>query len=276
MTDDLLFRHTDYREYLRRALEARGLSQRKLAQALGRGEPWVSLMLSHQRDLSPDLVDPLARFLDLDARGHAYLAALVDLHNGSPRARRVAWATVQADQQHLQAGALSEDVAAALSSWVVGAVLNLAGCEGFRPEAAWIASTLRPPVSEAEAQAALTTLIRLELLAPDADGHLAASEPSWSPSHLPEGALSHASYEVQRTMLPLAVEALERFRSEERHMSTSTFALSEAGYARVLTRLRELEREVLLLAEADAEPGERVYQLGIQLFPLSDRTGHST
>jgi uncharacterized protein (TIGR02147 family) len=264
---------TDYRTALQVALAHRGALQRDLARAVGRSEGWLSNILSGKRKLDPAQVPALSAALGLDDEVGAYLSALVDLESSSERVRASGWATVQASQRQRAAGHLSEDVAQAFGQWHVGAIAELARCEGFRAEPAWIAATLDPPISVAEAEAALTLLVRLELLVPDGAGGLRGGAPTWSPSDLPPGPISEAAATLHRDALQLAAGALRGSRHNERHHSTTTLAVPEARLAAFLSRLRELERE-LLAAEgpASGEVPNRVYLLGIQLFPVSRYT----
>jgi uncharacterized protein (TIGR02147 family) len=273
MPDPLLYEHTDYREYLRRTLEARQISQRSLARALERTEGSISQILSERRGLSPALVEPLAGFLELDADEHAYLAALVDLHNDSPRARRTAWATVQANLQHrVHSERLAEEWTRLASSWVMGTVYQLARCEGFQGDPEWIAARAAPQITVREAEEALTVLLSIGYVTPTEDGRLEAVVPAWMPSDLPQGVLSDAVHRLQLETMEIARGAYERFPVRQRHMSSTYFALSERQYEHVQARVRELERELVMMSLQEDGARTRVYQLGFQLFPVSAAT----
>lgn len=56
------------------------------------------------------------------------------------------------------------------ASWTSQVLRDLAGCPSFRPDVAQIAAAMRPPISADEADDALSRLLRLGLLAPDASG----------------------------------------------------------------------------------------------------------
>jgi uncharacterized protein (TIGR02147 family) len=266
-----LYDTTDYRSFLRSALEGRRLTGVDLSRSLGRSEAWLSMVLKGRRALDPEMVEPVATALRLDGEETAYFAALVDLHSRSERSRRLAWATVQATQRHLAQGSVDSAVALLLlSKWHVGAIAELSLCEGFQPDPRWIARTLVPPIEAVEAEEALTALLRLGILVPDDRGGLRCDQDlTWSPSELPVGAVSEAVAEHQRAMLGIAADALQRARYNERHASSTTFAIPEELYAKLVARLREIERELLVLGNDRPSAPNRVYQLGIQLFPIS-------
>jgi uncharacterized protein (TIGR02147 family) len=276
-----LFETTDYRRFLVDALRARGQRQQDLAAAVGRVPSAISQVLSRVRTLDPTLVEPIAAFLDLDAEQTAYLAALVDLDSRSPRAQRQAWATIQATQQHRAQEGLSAGVAAALRQWYFPIVVEMASCEGFRVDAAWIAGSVDPPITVQEAEEALRTALALGVLLPNSEGGLsAATEFKWTPSDLPREEEYRRVVEAHRAAIGLAAESISRHRPTERHVSRVVFRTTEERFERVRARLRELERELVLLAAEPDLPATRVYQLTVQLVPVSlftDSTAdHST
>lgn len=267
---DARYATTDFRRFIADALAAAGHTRKELAKALDRSEAWLSVVLSGTRPLDPELVDRVATFLGLDPTGATYLAALVDTESASPRARRSAWATIQATQRQLASTGLAREVALAYSRWYMPAILELALCEGFQADPAWIARTLNPQIDEGKAAEALTTLVRLELLVPNAEGRLGRAAPDgWSPPELPPGDISEAIAALHTDMLGLATASVRGARFNERHLSSTVIAMREDRYEHVVARLRELERELAVLAAEGEQPPNRVYHLGVQLFPLS-------
>ena len=118
---------------------------------------------------------------------------------------------------------------------------------------------------------ALGTLRHLGLLGMS-EGRLRPTRPeSWSPSDLPPGDVSRTAADLHRSLIDVSAVALDQHRFNERHFGAVVTSLSESQYARVLARLREMERELVFLAsESPEDPPNRVYALTLQLFPLSD------
>lgn len=268
-----MYQTTDFRRVIIMELEARGLLRRDLAQAIGRSEAWVSLMLKG-RPLDPELTEPIAAFFGFDAEQTRYFGALVDIENPSPRARQAAWATVQATQQQQQsAEQFTEDVASAYGCWYVQAIGELARCEGFRADPTWIASVLQPQITIEQAAEALTRLVRIGVLVPDEQGGLQASgKDAWSPTMLPRGIISEAAARYHTDAAALSQQALRAARNNERHHGGMVFAISEDQYPAVEAALHELERHLVLAAQQAPGTPNRVYLLGLQLFPISQFT----
>lgn len=264
----------DYRRFLVDALALRGLSQSELAKRLGRSKPWISLVLSHQRPLDPTLLPEVAVALDLDVAEQTHLAALVDLESPSGRARRTAWATLRANWAHRRSPGLADEVAMSMRHWWVVAVYELSRCEGWRPQPAWIAKTLCPPISEEQASAALRTLVDLGMLVEDDAHGLAPSveEPTYGPHDLPAGVQSAAHRQVHTDLLSIASDGLHQHQHNERYAAAVISAISEEQFLVVRHRLEELLSELVQLAHAPQPATNRVYALTVQMTPLSDYT----
>ena len=69
-------------------------------------------------------------------------------------------------------------------------------------------------------------------------------------------------------MLTLATEALQKYSSEERNVSSLVVCVRAKTVSELKRRLTSFQQELLALCDADEEP-EVVYQVGMQLFPLS-------
>lgn len=264
----------DHRRFLHDARDRAELTNKQLAAAIARSPSWLSQMLAGQRPFDPTLVEAFTTTLGLAPEERAHLEALVDLEAPSERARTKAWATLLATRAHRAATTRSDDMARVLSHWWVQAVHELATCVGFRADPAWIARTLVPPISEDQAAQALATLLDLGMLVPDAQGRLRQPDEGigWTAQSLSDGVQSDAARALYAGYFPLAAEAFDRFRYNERHSGLLTFTLSEEQLDELLAKLRELEREVVVASHEEGESPNRVYVLSTQLFPLSEYT----
>ena len=68
--------------------------------------------------------------------------------------------------------------------------------------------------------------------------------------------------------MELAREALYSVPKTHRDISTLTLSISEQGLQHIKEKIKDCRRELLEIAKAD-ENADRVYQLNLQLFPLS-------
>ena len=159
-----------------------------------------------------------------------------------------------------------------LSDWTVPAVHELAGAPGFRLDAGWVARQLRPKVSVARARRALDTLVTLGMLEADGKGGARAVDRAVVTAHEVFGL---AVFNYHRSMGTLALEALEWADAPIRHFGAVTVRVSPAQLETLKQAVAGFQERVLALCDADGEtPDEardRVVQLNLQLFPLSNR-----
>lgn len=263
--------YTEYRKYFAEALEAMGRPRSDLAAHLEVSKSMLSQILSFDRRVNPNYASRVADFFRLDLDGRLTLAALIDLDNDSARARRSALAAVEARMHYRRTKRPSDEVLEAMSTWYVGAIYNLALCDGFRSDPSWIAATVVPRISVDEAMQAMETLVAIGAMERESDGHVTAiPQEFWTEQQLPPGDRSTAMARLQRSLLVEAGEALGRFRANERNSSLAMFPLTEGQLAEMKARLREIERELIHVAiSVEASRPNRVFALGIQLFPVS-------
>lgn len=267
----MIERYMDFRLFVDDALTAMGVSRGRFADAVKMSRSMMSHMLNFTRRMNPTYVGAMADFFRLDTLGRSLLAAMIDLDNESARARRSAWATLQAHQRYLSANRPDLETMKVLSTWWMAAIYELASTAAFRADPRWIAATLVPRIDEDRAQGALQALLAAGMLVPDQEGRLRpVSELQWTESVVSDSELSRAIWSLQRSLLGLAVEAPHRFSTGDRHQSGSVMAIPRSKLEGVITRLRELEREVFHLATSVSEDSpDRVYALSINFIPLT-------
>ena len=73
----------------------------------------------------------------------------------------------------------------------------------------------------------------------------------------------------QKEVMALANESLDRFGAEKINLSTLTIGISEATVKAIKDELAAVRNKISALAEKD-NLANRVYQLNVQFFPLSD------
>jgi len=268
----LIDEYTDYRLFIAEALRRMGCSRRDFAEVVDLSVSMVSEVLGRKRRLRPPLLPVLIGFFQLDTRRAEALAAMLDLDNESPQARRQAWLQIEARKHYLGRDRSMDDCIEVMRSWYVAAIYELASCEGFRADPAWIAATLRPHIQVEEAERALNILLRIGLLGPDPEGGELTPLVSqlWTEHKVPRGRRSDATYELHKDVLRMAGEAPEEFRANEIHHTSVVAAVSATRAKQLNTRLEELLVELLHIASSPSEePPNRVYSLMINLFPVS-------
>jgi uncharacterized protein (TIGR02147 family) len=150
----------------------------------------------------------------------------------------------------------------------VPAIRELVATRGFREDAAWIARTLQPRITAAQARTALETLHALGLLTRDDSGKLIQADALVAAG---QGPLGHHIVTYHRAMMERAADALDHVAREQREISPVTFGADDDALAEIKRKIVELRAEILQLATSRGAP-RRVVQVSFQLFPLSPTT----
>lgn len=78
---------------------------------------------------------------------------------------------------------------------------------------------------------------------------------------------------IQSELMYLGMEALLNGKAHEREVGTLTVCLTEPEFEKVRFELRHLRKRILkdALMSRELSPGDRVYQLNIQMFPVTKK-----
>jgi uncharacterized protein (TIGR02147 family) len=145
-------------------------------------------------------------------------------------------------------------------------VRELATAPDYPGNPQWIAERIIPQVSEEEVKNAIELLASLKLISRDtAKGKWQQTDTVISSS---SSVRSRAAIAFHTAVITLARESLERFKSEQRDIRAITLKLSPKGFVEAKRRLETVWRELLAFSESQKD-ADTVYQINMQLFPLS-------
>jgi uncharacterized protein (TIGR02147 family) len=219
-----------------------------------------------KRNLGAQSIVAFTKALKLDARESSFFGDLVALNQAETLAERNrAFERVAANRRFRAARRLDGPLFEYLSRWYYPAVRELAARADFEEDPKWIASQILPKITAEEARTALGTLERLGLLVRDPSGRLLRGEPSLTTGHEVRSVVVPAYH---RQMIERAGVAVDNVPPEERDISALTVCVRASTLADLKERIHRFREEMLERCDTEAEP-ERVYQLCIQLFPLS-------
>jgi uncharacterized protein (TIGR02147 family) len=152
------------------------------------------------------------------------------------------------------------------SHWYNAAVRLLITLPNFIESPEWIAAQLQPKITKSEARRALELLEKLGLTERDARGALKMRDPLLSTDY-ELNSLAVRNYNKQ--MITLALEALDTIPRPQREISGLDCSVSKQGFQRIKDRIHRFKEDVLNIALEDKADPEVIYQLNLQLFPLS-------
>jgi uncharacterized protein (TIGR02147 family) len=267
-----VFEYLDYRAFLgdfyaEQKRLGRGFSFRAFSRRAGLSSPnYLKLVIDGRRNLSPRMAERFAVACGLKGDAQRYFEDLVAFNQADGSAEREKqYAKLTGFRRYRQAHKLDVAHAAYYSAWYMPAIRELCSAADFRADPEWIARQLVPPITRAEAQRALDTLLELGLLTRGADGRVAQTEALVSTGAETRG-LHIASY--HRGMMERAMASIDRVPAAERDISSLTLCLSPGGLSLLKERVQRFRRELLELSAREQDPAQ-VVQLNFQLFPLT-------
>jgi uncharacterized protein (TIGR02147 family) len=269
-----IFEYMSYRAYLRdyytRAKDnVARFSFRKFSELAGfKSSNFIKLVMDGNRNLGEESIDPLCDAMGLDRGQTRFFRNLVAFEQAANlEERNAAYRRLSSSKHFIAARHIEHNMFEYLSAWYNPAIRELAGRADFEATPEWIAPRLLPPVSEEQVERSLELLFALGMLVRDEDGRVHRGEPSMMTGH-EIGALAIGNY--HRQMMERAVESILNVPHEHRDISALTVTVRQEQVAELKSRIHAF-REQLLEYGAASEGGEVVYQLNIQLFPLSQQ-----
>jgi uncharacterized protein (TIGR02147 family) len=269
--------YTDYRTWLKDSFQARKAthswySYGVLAQKAGfQARDYLLRVMKGERGLSVEGAERLAEVFDLRSDEKQYLLALVE-YNQARRddSRALAWSKVQHAQIRSGNGAAPRMLVAAhrrvLSGWQHLAVRSFLE---MRPDPGdWeaLGRKLWPRRSATSVRRSIGLLRECGLVERRDDGLWHATDKSIT---APTEIARTAGRKFHRSCLKLATASLETVPSHRRNVSGVMLGISREVYEEVCRRIDAFREELVVLAETDHK-ADKVYQLTLSLFPLSD------
>ncbi len=217
---------------------------------------------------SKDSAYRYAETLALDHEASRFFLALVDFNQASThRERATAYEQMRTFSGYRRAHRLDAAHAEYHSAWYVPAIRELLARTDASADPAWIAAQMLPRISTRDAKNALRILLSLELVERDPEsGRFRPKEAVVTTGAEPIG---HHIVAYHRAMITQAMHAIDAVPSELRDISSVTLSLPRDGLTALKARLREFRKEVIAM-EAASGTGDRVAQLNLQLFPLTE------
>lgn len=236
-------------------------SLRALARDAGLSPAVLSLVMNGKRALTLEKAMAIADKLKLTADiRQALFQAVSEDHDirVDPTKRRT-----RAMEDKMAYMQLRMDQFTVIGDWWHFALLNLAKLRGFRSDVSWMAEKLA--IDPSVCGEALERLRRLGLMELKNGEWKRTARPLETPTDIPSQAIRN----FHRQTIARAVESMEESPLDERDITSIMLVTDKAKLEEAKRRIRLFRKE---LAEfLDAEGGDEVYSLNIQLFPQTRR-----
>ncbi len=241
------------REYLRRRQKNQSYSLRAFSKYLDISPATVSHLLSGKRVPSAKFATNLLAQLEVSPKEKKIILSSLD--------KGKSFGDLDTSEQpNYQVIAL--DSFKLLSDWYHFAILELTSAQDFTFEYPWIAHQLG--ISVTEARQAVERLLRLELVQ-EKNGTLVKTQ-----NFVTNGddvLTSSAHKKLQKHILQKALDAIDTVSGDEKDISSMTMTIDESKIPQAKKLITKFRRDLCKYLENGNQT--RVYNLGIQLYPIS-------
>ncbi len=271
-----IFDYFDYRLFMAewfqaKKLQNRHFSYRSFAQKAGIKSASLYIdVVKGLKNLSPEKLDAFMVGMQLSPKEEEYFRLLV-LHNQcqDPVARDELFSQLS-HYFPRRLRALRQSQHQYFSNWQLVAIRESLSVLKIRADDAGIESLgqfFEPPLKKSAVKSALEMLKTLEMIQVNSEGYWTCVDPMIQPGHQCPVNLIR---DFQKQMMQRAQIALDTISPAERHITSTTFSVSNEGMQRIAARAEQFRKEVLDIIRTDRSENQ-VAQFNLQIFPLTAR-----
>jgi uncharacterized protein (TIGR02147 family) len=264
--------YSDYRQYLKDYVAYKKslgyISNRWFAQKVGiNSSSWLTVVLQGRKGISAKIANKISQVLKHSRAEAEYFEALVLFNQARiTEERNLYYRQLLSLRKSLDIQKMDGEQYEFYATWYHSVVRSIIGMMDFRDEHAFVARNVNPPITEAQVVKSVALLDRLGLIKKNEDGFYRLSSSAISTG---EEWKSVAVSGYQQETMKMGWEALDRFKSGKRDVSTLSLGISEQGMNAIKEEIRAFRKKIMQIA-VDDEPADRVYQMNIQFFPMSE------
>lgn len=268
-----IYGYVDFTEYLRddfrqRKNRNRKYSYRAMAERLELSSSTVVRIMNGKRGLSRSMIPRFVSYLDLSQKEADYFRSMVVFKTAKSEQTRMEAYRSMTSLRGGRTITVSQKQHSFYEKWYYSAIRELLRIEKFTGDYKKLAGKLEPPIGESQARKAVDILRSLGLIRCDGDSYC-VTDKNISTGEIWQDAAIHT---FQHAISQKATEALNGIPRQERDFSTMTMCYSRQGFQKVRELLKRTREELSRIEESDHDH-ERVYQINLQLFPLSKPCG---
>jgi uncharacterized protein (TIGR02147 family) len=269
-----IFQFTEYRKYLQAFYDQKkagdkDYSFRKMARQCSFSSPnFLIQVIEGKRNLGSVSLKKVIKGLALKKKEGEYFSYLVYFDQAKTTVEKnYYFGLIASFRSRSNVTRLNVDQFQYYSNWYNLVLRELASGKEADIEPAKLAKMVVPEIRPGEAKKSLRLLEELGLLKRSDDGKWEQTAPLLATDRELN---SLAVRNFHTRMLEIAKGALERLPVPDREISSMTVKVSPKGYNKIKERIQEFKEELMQIVNGDSDV-DQVYQIGFQLFPVSQR-----
>jgi uncharacterized protein (TIGR02147 family) len=274
---------TDFRKYLLEYYEyRRELSKKDLrpynysvfsAAADIKSPNYLKMIIDGKRNLSPDMIGKFAKALSLNKEQTEEFAIMVNFSQASDPADRNLYLKQLSEirvSQQLKSGEIDKKTWDKIPNWVSWILYAMIDQKDVVFKADKLRELLRGKATPNEINDALQSLIASGEVTQDPETGVLKKAHNLidSPDEVPVALVR----KLQAQLMYLGLESLFQDSAADREFGSLTLSLTKSEFEALKFQLRKMRKEINKdnSIKRMQGPGDRVYQLNLQLFPVTD------
>jgi uncharacterized protein (TIGR02147 family) len=265
-----IYSYTDYRKFIfdyfaEQKCNGIGFSYAFFAKKAGfKSRSFMAKVISGEKALSAVSIGRVAKAMDLQKKERDYFRALVLFNNEKSLNKKSRYfENLQSTHQSNKSVLLRNDQFEYFNKWYFAALREIAAYCDFKDDFQKLGALLDPPISAKEAKQGIDLLLRLNLLKKH-DGPFVQTDTSITTGNEVQN-IAVANF--QRETSQLSQRAITRMGNRQ-EISTLTFGTNKTGFKEIQSEIRAFRKKLMSIIAAH-KPLDRVYQLNVQLFPMT-------
>jgi uncharacterized protein (TIGR02147 family) len=233
---------------------------------------YLKLIIEGKRNLSPEMIGKFAKALSYNKEQAEEFKLLVLFGQASdPGERNMHLKALNENRVNtkLKSGEIDQKTWEKIPSWIAWILYSMVDQKDVKFDAESLRETLRNKASADEIQAALNSLMASgELVKDEATGGMKKARALMESAEDIPVALVR---KLQGELMYLGLESLYQDSATDREFGSATLAMTKAEFEDLRFHLRKIRKETQknIGVKRLSSKGERVYQLNLQLFPIT-------
>ena len=267
-----VFNFTDYRQFLKstfveKKMQNKQWSYSSWAKKLDlAGTATLTMVINGERNPGKSLSQKLTSYYDFSKQEEKYFLDLIKLEKikKDPRLSLLLIEDMKKNHQIEDFFRLDLKSFEAISCWYFSALREMVRLKDFKEDSHWIAKKLCQNISPKKIKKSIESLLELGMLKRNSKHKLIQGVNATSTS---EDIASEAIKVHHEQMITLANQAIRKCPVQERSITGTSFCLNRKNIPKAKKLISDFRTQFLQIVEE--QQGESIYQLNIQLFPLT-------
>jgi uncharacterized protein (TIGR02147 family) len=265
-----IFEYLNYRVFLMDAYKERkganpAFSYRYIGSKVGLNASTFVRILQGKRNVTRKHIPSIAAVFHLKKQEEKYFELLVQFNQAAGTEDKKIYFEKLLSFKNTRFSLLLKDKYDLFNEWYYIAIRELLGHYSFKDDFEALARMVTPPILPREARNAIALLEKMKLIARDSRGFY---KPTDALVTVGEDWQSIAIANFQKSTIQLAESAIDRFKPDERDISTLTVNMSQKKLNIVKEKIRLLRKEIMEIENMDRD-NDTVFQINFQIFPMS-------